>query len=305
LLAPQRDPFAIAIAGSKDICCGVKPATVKVKPSESPGRAGGLTWRNECHREFRAAKSAQQIAINERGKDWLEAMLREDEGLPLAGGGEVSNISRTTSIGSTAGCSMKMFDENGRLTQRLSACPFEKLASVTAVKLDRTNPKSAGLMLRAFAEQAASSTDSILVISSPKSPSLESPEVIASYFNDVVRESLGSKRLWADMVKDVEQQGWRLRIKNVPFFALALSPCYRKSHPRHHPVDRVLVFQPEGVFTAFGITTGLQRAKNTAAAKDSFRKAGQDYFDHHTRGTPKAYRFVLDHGGEGLPWWEA
>lgn len=200
---------------------------------------------------------------------------------------------------------MMMFDENGRLRQRLSACPFEKMASIAALSLDRQNPKMAGLMLRAFAAHSARGTNSVLVISAPKSPIMESPEAIASYFKDVVRESVGSKKLWSEMVKDVEQQEWRLRIKSVPFFALSLSPCYKKTHPRYHPANRVLVFQPEDLFTEFGITTGLQRLKNTMAAEESFRRAGQGYFDHHTRGTPKAYRFVLDHEGKGLPWWEA
>ncbi len=96
---------------------------------------------------------------------------------------------------------------------------------------------------------------------------------------------------------------WRLKLCGQSFFAIAMSCCYSPTHPRFIPSGSQIIFQPEGQFTYFKITTNAHRSSHTKLAKEEFTKYGRRFFDHHANGTPKSLRFVLAENGQGVEWW--
>lgn len=95
-----------------------------------------------------------------------------------------------------------------------------------------------------------------------------------------------------------------IRLCGADFFVLALAPWYSHEHSRRSQSLTLLLFQPEELFTSFGIASGPQRYQVTARVRRHFEQAGRSFPDFHGRSVPKPLRLLVAPDGKGVPWWE-
>jgi hypothetical protein len=131
-----------------------------------------------------------------------------------------------------------------------------------------------------------------------------SPLELAADFHEFVELTMRAAGERCCSHQRLDDPRWRLTIAGTPLFALALSGCYARDHPRFLAGSSALVFQPEALFAYHGITSNAERERYTEIARQTFTRNGRRFFSHHHRGTPKALRFVLDSEGRGLRWWQ-
>lgn len=187
-----------------------------------------------------------------------------------------------------------------------SPCPYAGHNLTKTFGLALTLPDGlprAARVLRRYSRQTDLHNSSIFAISVEMPKSSNNILSLASIFHYLVYSAnstqLGRNQLYAD----IREPQWRLMIENTAFFAIVLSPLYPTTHHRHIEPTSLLLFQPESIFTAFGITTGPSRFHLSRAIEARFRNAGRPYASTHKRNVPKSQRIVLTNEGAPISWW--
>ncbi|MCA1530593.1 YqcI/YcgG family protein [Bradyrhizobium yuanmingense] len=185
-----------------------------------------------------------------------------------------------------------------------TACPFARWANyITCKVVTKDDFISAVTCVRKFSrEPDRHKTDAVLVELVPEfygSALAGLAEVLHTLL--LCSIDLQPERIYAD----IQSQNWRLSLNGADFFVVVLAPEYKPSHPRFTHGNAFVLLQPEALFSELRITSGRRRKSYSSRAQRSFYRAKQSYFAHHSLGTPKAYRFLLDHEGAGIPWWES
>jgi len=188
---------------------------------------------------------------------------------------------------------------------RATRCPYARLADYETVTL--RSPRgfwraAARLRLFSLRNEAHGSTAMLAIVSAHVYGG--TLDGLASLLHCLLLCANTGSCNRLSLYTGIDTTSWRLPINGAHFFTIVVSEHYTSSHPRYVRSGAVFLMQPELLFSSVGISSGAGRQRQTAAAQRSFLEGGTRYFAHHTIGTPKALRFILDEQGAGIRWWE-
>jgi FPC/CPF motif-containing protein YcgG len=126
---------------------------------------------------------------------------------------------------------------------------------------------------------------------------------LASLFRYLVHYANSTRIARKTLYADILSPSWRLKVEGATLFAIALSPVYPATHHRHTEPASLLLFQPERLFTSFGITSSPARPAISRAVAKRFAQAGRPYSSAHLSGTPKSLRTVRTVEDNAVEWW--
>ncbi len=198
-----------------------------------------------------------------------------------------------------------------RLGEQLAAetpCPYAGTARYASYKLEcREDLEPSATALRNFARRRKLHRTTAFVVLCDPEVHGEGPYGLARLFRTVVHLANDTETDRVALYRRITAPDWRLPIARAEFFAVVLSPVYPTGHQRHCGVWSSLLFQPEALFEAQGITTNNNRPVAYGRALRAFSRRGVTLAGSlHLGRVPKAYRTVLTEDGEvGLPWWVA
>jgi hypothetical protein len=186
-----------------------------------------------------------------------------------------------------------------------SPCPYARrnvltlgLTLTAKSELDR-----AAWLLREYARNLAQYGPSMFGVQVSDRLVPQGLHSLAGFFRYIVHCANSSDERRANLYKDILSPHWRLTVDEIPLFALALSPSYPPSHHRYTEPVSLLLFQPEDLFTVFGISNGPSRAALSKGVAQRFRHSGRPYVSAHARGVPKSLRIVLTVEDDPITWW--
>jgi hypothetical protein len=127
---------------------------------------------------------------------------------------------------------------------------------------------------------------------------------LASLFRYIVHHANSTEGGRNQLYANILEPSWRLTVEDAKLFAIALSPLYPITHHRYTESESLLLFQPESLFTRFGITSGPSRIALSQTVAERFSRAGRPYISAHPHGVPKSLRIILTVGDVGIEWWK-
>jgi hypothetical protein len=187
----------------------------------------------------------------------------------------------------------------------VSPCPYAR-RKITTVGMTLTTeaalPRAASL-LRSYSRNLGLHDASMFAIQVCAELIPRGMSSLASLFHYLVHDAnstqLGRDNLYANILEPT----WRLNVEGTALFAVILSPLYPITHHRYTEPLSLILFQPENLFTALGITNGPSRSTLSQAVANRFARAGRPYTSAHLRGIPKSLRIVLKPDGHPIEWW--
>jgi hypothetical protein len=186
-----------------------------------------------------------------------------------------------------------------------SPCPYAHRCRVLGLTItDLTGLFHAVLALQHYAQAPELHEDTMFAIQASGACFTARPLSLASIFRCLVHYANGYGETRSRLYDRIAEPDWRLSIEATELFAIVLSPIYPKTHHRYTEDSSLFLFQPEVLFTRFGITTGSRRATVSEAVRRRFELSGRPYCSAHVRGVPKALRMVLTSDGTGVKWWK-
>lgn len=186
-----------------------------------------------------------------------------------------------------------------------SPCPFARRNALTLglTLTTKSELDLAAWLLREYARNLAQYGPSMFAVQVSDCLAPQGLLSLAGLFRYIVHCANSSDELRENLYKDILSPHWRLNVEEVPLFALALSPTYPLSHHRHTEPFSLLLFQPEDLFTEFGISNGPSRDALSKGVAQRFRHSGRPYVSAHARGVPKSLRIVLTIEDDPITWW--
>jgi hypothetical protein len=186
-----------------------------------------------------------------------------------------------------------------------SPCPYaqRKVLTLGLTLAAESELNHAARLLREYARNLARYGPSMFGVQITDGLLPQGLRSLAGLFRYIVHYANSSDEHRATIYKDILSPHWRLTVEGVSLFALALSPSYPSSHHRHTEPISLLLFQPEDLFTTFGISHGPSRSALSKGVAQRFRYSGRPYVSAHARGVPKSLRIVLTVDDDPIIWW--
>jgi hypothetical protein len=187
----------------------------------------------------------------------------------------------------------------------VSPCPYARRGRLLGVTI--TDPNRlfhAALALQHYARATDVHEEVMFAVRISGAIIADGPLSLAGVFRYLVHYANGPGESRSRLYDRLTDPGWRLSIGPTELFAIVLSPTYPNTHHRYTEDSSLFLFQPEALFTHFGITTGSRRATVSEAVSRRFERSGRPYRSAHVQGVPKALRIVLTLAGTGVEWWK-
>jgi YqcI/YcgG family len=187
-----------------------------------------------------------------------------------------------------------------------SLCPYarHKMLTVGMVLNSSVKLPYAAELLRKYSRASGLHSSSMFAIELDTANSPEGVGSLARVFRYLVHNANSTSSGRYNLYMNILEPSWRLTIEDTAFFAIILSPLYPATHHRYTEPSSLILFQPESLFTALGITNGPSRSRLSQVVSRQFASAGRPYTSAHMRNVPKSLRVVLANDGDPIEWWK-
>jgi hypothetical protein len=187
----------------------------------------------------------------------------------------------------------------------VSLCPYARHGVVThgLTLTEISELPCAARLLQQYARDTALHGSSMFAVQVDPKATPDGVHSLASLFRYLVHYANSTRTAREKLYADILSPSWRLTIEGATFFAIALSPIYPAAHHRYTEPMSLFLFQPENLFTSFGITNSPARPALSQAVAKRFALAGRPYASAHLRGVPKSLRTILTVEANAIAWW--